>query len=104
MVSVYVLLCAAALSRGECTEVTAIDVIRMPDAENALVCLRGSMMTLGPLAIQPKAGEYWKIVCIADSADLPSVRASAQPGFSTALRAPQPDSQRRHGIGSADAD
>jgi hypothetical protein len=91
MVSVYVLLCAAALSRGECTETTAIDVIRMPDAENALLCLRGSMMTLGPLAIQPKGGEYWKIICIADADHFPNLPAAEQPGLSTALRTPRRD-------------
>jgi hypothetical protein len=91
MVSVYVLLCAAALSRGECTEATAIDVIRMPDAENAMLCLRGSMMTLGPLAIQPEGGEYWKIVCVAGDESFPSRLTSEQPGLATALRTPRRD-------------
>jgi hypothetical protein len=91
MVSVYVLLCAAALSRGECTEATAIDVIRMPDAENALTCLRGSMMTLGPLAIQPKGGEYWKIICLADDDNFANLPATGEPGLSTALRSPRLD-------------
>jgi hypothetical protein len=91
MVSVYVLLCAAALSRGECTETTAIDVIRMPDAENELACLRGSMMTLGPLAIQPEGGEYWKVVCVGGDESFPSRPASEQPTLSTALRSPRRD-------------
>lgn len=63
MISVYALLCAATLLRSDCTPATAIDVVRMPDAENELSCLRNSMMTLGQLAIRPEADEYWKIVC-----------------------------------------
>jgi hypothetical protein len=63
MVSVYALLCAASLLRGDCTPATAIDVVRMPDAENELSCLRDSMTTLAGLAIPPTAGDYWKIIC-----------------------------------------
>jgi hypothetical protein len=103
MVSVYVLLCAAALLRGQCTEATAIDVIRLPDADNELACLRGSMMTLGPLAIQPEAGEYWKVVCINDRGDTPTVAAPPQPDLSTALHA-QGGSQTSATTESADRD
>ena len=63
MVSVYALLCAATLLRGDCTPETAIDVVRMPDADNELACFRGAMTTMAQLAIQPQDGEYWKIVC-----------------------------------------
>jgi len=76
MVSVYVLLCAATLLRSECTSATAIDVIRLPDADNELACLRGSMLTLAPLAIQPGASEYWKVVCTNDGHDLANVAES----------------------------
>ena len=62
MVSVYALLCATLL-HSECTTATAIDVIRMPDAENELACLRDSMTTLAGLAIQPGNSEYWKVIC-----------------------------------------
>jgi hypothetical protein len=76
MVSVYALLCAATLLRSECTTATAIDVIRLPDANNELACLRDSMLTLAPLAIQPEAGEYWKVVCTNESRDLANVAES----------------------------
>lgn len=62
MVSVYALLCAAALLRSDCTPATAIDVVRMPDADSETSCLRDAMTTVAQLAVQP-AGEYWKIVC-----------------------------------------
>jgi hypothetical protein len=63
MVSVFALLCAATVARGDCSVDNAIDVIRLPDAANELSCLRDTMATLAPLAIQPDSGEYWKIVC-----------------------------------------
>jgi len=66
MVSVYALLCAATLVRSECTPATAIDAIRMSDADNELACLRDSMTTLAGLAIRPGSGEYWKIICVHD--------------------------------------
>lgn len=63
MVSVYALLCAAALLRSDCTPATAIDVVRMPDADNEMACFRDAMTTVAQLAVQPAGGEYWKIVC-----------------------------------------
>jgi len=66
MVSVYALLCAATLLRGDCTPETAIDVVRMPDAENEMVCFRDAMTTVAQLAVQPHDGEYWKFVCSHD--------------------------------------
>jgi hypothetical protein len=104
MVSVYALLCAATLLRSECTTATAIDVIRMPDADNELACLRGSMMTLAPLAIQPAAGEYWKIVCAHGDDELPNLAASSQADLSLTLQAPQLDSPRRPAVEPADHD
>ena len=63
MLSVYALLCAAAVARGDCSVDNAIDVIRMPDAANELNCLEDTVVTLAALAIQPNSGEYWKVVC-----------------------------------------
>ena len=63
MVSVYALLCLASLSPHECTNDTAIDVMRLPDDYSELACLRDSEITLAGLAIQPQKGEYWKVVC-----------------------------------------
>jgi hypothetical protein len=63
MLSVYALLCAAAVARGDCSVDNAIDVIRMPDAANELNCLEDTVVTLAALAIQPNGGEYWKVVC-----------------------------------------
>jgi len=76
MISVYALLCAATVLRCECTPATAIDAIRMPDADNELACLRDSMTTLAGLAIRPGSGEYWKVIWV-HSKELPiaAVRA-----------------------------
>jgi hypothetical protein len=102
MVSVYALLCAATIARGECTPVTATDVLRMPDADNELACLRDSMMTLGYLAIQPEAGEYWKIVC-ARGSSLPKVTESP-PNQAIVLHDPQLDAKSGRGADSAGDD
>ncbi len=88
MVSVYALLCAGTLLRNECTTATAIDVIRLPDAYTELTCLRDSMVTLAPLAIQPEAGEYWKIVCARSGGEPPNVAASSQSDLPLTLLAP----------------
>lgn len=76
MVSVYALLCAATLLRSDCTPATAIDVVRMPDADNELSCLRDGMTTVAQLAIQPDAGEYWKVVCAHDDGSTPTYAVS----------------------------
>ena len=93
MVYVYALLCAANLVRSDCTTETAIDVISMPNAANELVCLQGSQMTLGSLAIQPQTGEYWKVICTRRRADLPSLAESRGLPIANAPQVPTlPDS------------
>jgi hypothetical protein len=104
MVSVYALLCAATLLRSECTTATAIDVIRMPDADNELACLRESMVTLAPLAIQPEAGEYWKIVCARSGGEPPNVAVSSQSDLPLTLLAPQVGSASSSGPDSTHRD
>ena len=101
MVSVYALLCAATLLHSECTTATAIDVIRMPDAENELACLRDSVTTLAGLAIQPSNSEYWKVIC-ARSRGLQNVAGSGQHDQSLVLRTPQPTSASRPRTDPAD--
>jgi|SRR5215470_18811175 len=101
MVSVYALLCVAALARSECSPATAIDVVQMPDAENELMCLQGSMMTLARLAVQAEAGEYWKVVCT-QRAVRPNVAETQQPDLPTVMRGAQRDAQTRPSTESTD--
>jgi hypothetical protein len=101
MVSVYALLCVAALARSDCSPATAIDVVRMPDADNELVCLQGSMMTLARLAVQAGAGEYWKVVCT-QRADRPNVAETQQPDLPTAMRGAHRDARTRTSTESTD--
>ena len=63
MVTVYALLCAASVAGSDCAIENAIDVIPLPAVESDLNCLQDSMVTLASLAIQPTAGEYWKVMC-----------------------------------------
>jgi len=97
MVSVYALLCAATLLRGECSPATAIDVIALPDSDNELACLRDSMMTLGGLAIQPGAGEYWKIVCAPRGGDRKGLAELSDSDALIVPHRPPLDSRRRPG-------
>ena len=64
MILVFVLLCGLHLPADQCTGENAIDVIRFPDAQNELTCLRDSMTTIASLAIDAGPNEYWKFVCI----------------------------------------
>jgi hypothetical protein len=81
MVSVYALLCAASVMHSDCTNDTAIDVIRLPDDYSELACLRDSEIVLAGLAIQPQNGEYWKVICSPISSGLsdPDSTDSAAP-------------------------
>ena len=63
MVTIYTLLCAATVAGSDCGIENAIDVVELPGVDNELNCLQDSMVTLASLAIQPRSGEYWKIVC-----------------------------------------
>jgi hypothetical protein len=73
----------------------------MPDADNELVCLQGSMMTLARLAVQAEAGEYWKVVCT-HRADRPNIADTQQPDLPTALRGAQDDARTRMSTEFAD--
>jgi hypothetical protein len=61
-------------------------------------------MTLGSLAIQPQAGEYWKVICTRRGPDLPSVAESPQRDLPIAMHAPQVDSLTSPDSESADRD
>ena len=63
MVSVYALICSATVAQSDCSVENAIDVVRLPDADNPMNCLQGAMMTLAGLAVQPIEGQYWKVIC-----------------------------------------
>jgi hypothetical protein len=63
MVSVVALLCAAAIARSDCSEQTAIDVIKLANTADELSCMRDSMLVLASLAIRAGPDEYWKVVC-----------------------------------------
>jgi hypothetical protein len=102
MISVYALLCAATLLRSECTA-TAIDVMRMPDADNELACLRDRMMTVAGLAIKPQEGEYWKVVC-AHGDNPPNIAESRRPDLSLVLRTPHLNTPQRLGTEPANRD
>ena len=63
MVTMVALLCAAGIAPADCTQENAIDSVAMSYAATEQSCASDSMMALAALAIQPKDGEYWKVVC-----------------------------------------
>jgi hypothetical protein len=79
MVSLVALLCAAGIARSDCSPDNAIDVIPLPAADNEMICLQQSMMTLAALAIRAGPGEYWKVVCVSAADKSPPVAQAPQP-------------------------
>ena len=61
---VTILLCAAATSRAECTGRTALDVALAPTAASPITCALGAQEMIARSVIQPRAGQYIKIVCV----------------------------------------
>ena len=60
---VLALLCSLSLSHHECTRDTALDVLVLGTADNAMQCAIGGQMTLGQLAIKADDGYRWVINC-----------------------------------------
>ena len=86
MVSVVALLCTVGVT--DCSPENAIDVIPLPHAANEMACMQDSMMTLAALAIRAGPDEYWKVVCIKDSSNLPTIARAPQLDRSTAHHTP----------------
>lgn len=62
--SVVILICSAQLSHGECQLDTAIDVMRGPRTESAMMCMMAGQALVGQTALAPREGlEYMKIMC-----------------------------------------
>jgi hypothetical protein len=87
MISVIALLCAVGVARSECSPDNAIDVIRLPDAANEMACMQDTLTTLAALAIRARPDEYWKVVCIKGTSDLPTIAGVPQSDPSTAPHA-----------------
>jgi hypothetical protein len=64
MYSILVLVCSTALSHADCQAKTAIDVVRGPMVDNAIMCaLNAQTMIARTDLVQESGAEYVKVVC-----------------------------------------
>lgn len=61
---VYILLCAANVSPGDCDRRNAVDVALGPEVRNEIMCGLEAQEMFARTAIRPKDGEYMKIACM----------------------------------------
>ena len=74
--SVVVLICALNVGRAECQPETAIDVMRGPRADNAMMCGMLGQALVGQTVLAPREGlEYMKILCVPSDREIRSAAA-----------------------------
>ena len=61
---VYILLCAASTTPGDCDTRNAVDVVLGPDARNEIMCGLAAQEMFAQTSIRPRNGEYLKISCV----------------------------------------
>jgi hypothetical protein len=71
MYSILILICSTALSHSDCQSKTAIDVVRGPMVDNAVMCaLNAQTMIARTDFVQSDGAQYMKVACTrAKSAD-----------------------------------
>ena len=64
MYSILILICSAALSHADCEAKTALDVVRGPTVDNAMMCgLNAQTMIARTDLVQAGGSQYMKVVC-----------------------------------------
>ncbi|MGH6798297.1 MAG: hypothetical protein ACREDI_07935 [Roseiarcus sp.] len=64
MYSILILICSTALSHADCQAKTAIDVVRGPAVDNAMMCaFNAQTMIARTDLVQGDGTEYVKVVC-----------------------------------------
>lgn len=62
--SALLLICSIAQAPDDCTEQTALQIVRAPAATSEIQCLRDGMAFAASIAIKPEPGvEFLKVVC-----------------------------------------
>jgi hypothetical protein len=62
--SIVILICSIALSHAECQPNTALDVVRGPKVDNAVMCAMNSQTMMASTdLVQGDRGQYMKVVC-----------------------------------------
>jgi hypothetical protein len=64
MYSILILICSTALSHADCQAKTALDVVRGPTVDNAIMCaLNAQTMIARTDLVQGDGTQYVKVVC-----------------------------------------
>lgn len=64
MFKVLILICAVGIERDACTQDTALDIVKGPQARSMSQCMHESQSTLAQTALVPEPGkQYLKIIC-----------------------------------------
>lgn len=64
MYSILILICSTALSHSDCQSNTALDVVRGPKVDNAVMCtLSAQTMIARTDFVQGGGAQYMKVVC-----------------------------------------
>jgi hypothetical protein len=64
MYSILILICSSALSHSDCQAKTAIDMVRGPTVDNAIMCaLNAQTMIARTDLVQGDGAQYVKVVC-----------------------------------------
>ncbi len=62
--SIIILICSTALSHADCQPRTALDVVRGPQVDNAVMCsLNAQMMMARTDLVEGDGSQYMKVVC-----------------------------------------
>ena len=62
--SIMILICSTALSHSDCQPDTALDVVRGPQVDNAIMCSLNAQTMIARTDLVPADGtEYVKVVC-----------------------------------------
>lgn len=62
--AVVILICSLNIGHADCQPDTAIDVMRGPKVDDAMMCLMAGQVLVAQTALAPREGrEYMKILC-----------------------------------------
>jgi len=78
--SIVILICSINIGHADCQRETAIDVVRGPRVENAMMCaMAGQAMIAQTALMQGHGEEYMKLLCIPADHDVRSASRMASP-------------------------
>jgi hypothetical protein len=61
--SILILICSTALSHSDCRSMTALDVVRGPTVDNAIMCALNAQTMIARTDLVQGVTQYMKVVC-----------------------------------------